>query len=103
MSKGMNGQSLYRKIIAGGTGAWSNPIRAGLRAGEVVYAGAIAARNGYYDRRGPRAVLPVPVCAWPATSFPASESGKTFSWIGVQVVKPTASMPWRTSLERCSE
>src|SRR5262245_3282344 len=39
------------------------------------------------------AVLPVPVCACPATSFPASDSGRTFSWMGVQCVKPAARIP----------
>ena len=39
------------------------------------------------------AVLPVPVCACPATSLPASDSGRTFSWMGVQRVKPAARMP----------
>src|SRR5438552_247374 len=34
------------------------------------------------------AVLPVPVCACPATSRPPSVSGSTFSWIGVQCVNP---------------
>src|SRR5947199_240644 len=36
------------------------------------------------------AVLPVPVCACPATSRPASASGRAFSWMGVQCVKPAA-------------
>src|SRR5437667_411893 len=42
------------------------------------------------------AVLPVPVCACPATSRPASASGRTFSWMGVQCVKPAARMPAAT-------
>ena len=29
------------------------------------------------------AVLPVPVCAWPITSLPASSSGIACSWIGL--------------------
>ena len=46
------------------------------------------------------AVLPVPVCACPATSLPASDSGSTFSWIGVQCVKPAARMPAITGAGR---
>ncbi len=57
----MSGHSLYRRIIAGEAGAWASPVRALLRAGEVPYALAIAIRNASYDRRGPWAVLPIPV------------------------------------------
>src|SRR5690606_20560835 len=39
------------------------------------------------------AVLPVPVCAWPATSRPASAIGSALLWIGVQYVKPASLMP----------
>src|SRR5690606_16579634 len=42
------------------------------------------------------AVLPVPDCAWPATSRPSSAIGSALLWIGVQYVKPASSMP------RCS-
>src|SRR2546425_641174 len=42
------------------------------------------------------AVFPVPVCACPATSRPASASGRAFSWMGVQCVKPAARMPAAT-------
>src|SRR5690606_29017545 len=42
-------------------------------------------------------VLPVPVCAWPATSRPASVSGRVCAWIGVQRVKPAASRPASSS------
>ena len=40
---------------------WAVPARALLRAAEVPYATAIALRNARYDRRGPRAVLSIPV------------------------------------------
>ena len=36
------------------------------------------------------AVLPVPVCAWPATSLPVSAMGSVWAWIGVQRVKPAS-------------
>ena len=36
--------------------------------------------------RAKAAVLPVPVCAWPITSCPASMSGITPAWIGVGLV-----------------
>src|SRR3954447_10306299 len=37
------------------------------------------------------AVLPVPVCAWPITSWPPSSSGIAWSWIGVGSSKPSSS------------
>src|SRR6266702_1958178 len=46
------------------------------------------------------AVLPVPVWAWPATSFPARASGRLFSWMGVQSVNPASAMPWSTGSSR---
>ena len=39
------------------------------------------------------AVLPVPVCAWPATSRPASAIGSVCAWMGVQVTNPAWRMP----------
>jgi len=39
------------------------------------------------------AVLPVPVCACPATSSPSSASGKVRAWIGVQWVNFALSRP----------
>ena len=39
------------------------------------------------------AVLPVPVCAWPATSRPASAMGRVWAWIGVQRSNPASAMP----------
>src|SRR3989344_4531495 len=39
------------------------------------------------------AVLPVPVWAWPATSWPASASGRASAWIGVQCSKPASCTP----------
>ncbi|MCH7883615.1 MAG: tetraacyldisaccharide 4'-kinase [Planctomycetes bacterium] len=57
----MSEQGLYRRIIAGQTGAWSAPVRALLRAGELIYRTGVERRNRRYDRHGPRSVLPVPV------------------------------------------
>src|SRR5690625_3677792 len=39
------------------------------------------------------AVLPVPVCAWPATSRFAKACGNVPAWMGVQWVKPASSSP----------
>src|SRR5581483_11742472 len=65
-------------------------------------AAALSAARGRASRRVKivmrnAAVLPVPVCACPATSRPASASGSTFSWMGVQRTKPAARMPARTA------
>src|SRR5688500_1297725 len=38
-------------------------------------------------------VLPVPVCACPATSRPGNATGRVSAWIGVQRVKPADSSP----------
>ena len=57
----MSEQSLYRRIMAGQTAAWSAPVRAMLFAGELIYRTGVERRNRHYDRHGPRAVLPVPV------------------------------------------
>ena len=46
------------------------------------------------------AVFPVPVCAWPATSFPAREMGKAALCMGVQYLKSASLMPSKTSLGR---
>src|SRR5256712_1887314 len=48
------------------------------------------------------AVFPVPVCAWPATSFPRSATGRAASWIGVAVTKPAARIPSWTGAGRSS-
>src|SRR3989441_6955226 len=48
------------------------------------------------------AVLPVPVCDWPATSLPRRASGSAPSWIGVMVTKPASRMPSRTGAGRSS-
>jgi hypothetical protein len=77
------------------------------RVGAMTSARGAAGRPGR-SRRSSRvkivmrkaAVFPVPVCAWPATSRPASERGSTFSWIGVQCVKPADSMPAITGAGR---
>src|SRR3546814_18566602 len=45
-------------------------------------------------------VLPVPVCAWPATSRPGRVIGRVNAWIGVQRVNPAASRP--ASNDGCS-
>lgn len=57
----MSGTSLYRRIIGNDTGAWSAPLRGGLHIASVAYASLISMRNGWYDRRGPRDVLDIPV------------------------------------------
>ena len=49
------------------------------------------------------AVLPVPVCDWPATSLPRSASGSAASWIGVAVMKPASRMPCMTGSGRSRE
>jgi tetraacyldisaccharide 4'-kinase len=48
-------------MIAGQAGAWALPILGTLRLAESLYASGVALRNYWYDRRGPRAQLPVPV------------------------------------------
>lgn len=57
----MNGISLYRRIIGGDTGAWSAPLRGGLYAASVAYGTLISMRNKWYDARGPRDRLEIPV------------------------------------------
>ena len=37
------------------------------------------------------AVLPVPVCDWPATSLPLRARGSVPSWMGVMATKPYVS------------
>ena len=46
------------------------------------------------------AVLPVPVCDWPATSLPRRASGSAASWIGVAATNPASWMPRRTGPDR---
>jgi len=53
--------SLYRRIIAGETGPWAAPLRGLLTLLECGYTVGVALRNRSFDRRGPRAVLPIPV------------------------------------------
>src|SRR5689334_14165012 len=48
------------------------------------------------------AVLPVPVCDWPATSLPLRASGSAASWMGVAVTKPASRMPCITDSGRSS-
>ena len=56
-------------------------------------AAAGCVRSAWYSAIRNAAVLPVPVCAWPATSLPASASGSVWAWIGVHCVKPASRMP----------
>ena len=42
--------------------------------------------------RAKAAVLPVPVCAWPIRSRPASRRGTARAWIGVGASKPRAAI-----------
>ena len=62
--------------------------RSGLRSAS---AGRVSRRFITVTRKA--RVLPVPVCAWPATSRPASAIGRVSAWIGVQRVNPAASSP----------
>lgn len=57
----MHGESLYRKIIAGETGAWASPVRGLLWFAAGVYGRAIALRNAWFDRKGTTTRLPVSV------------------------------------------
>lgn len=57
----MSEHSLFRRIIAGESGIWAAPLRGGLRVAAALYAGVVTIRNAFYDRRGPRCVVPVPV------------------------------------------
>src|SRR5215813_10535319 len=66
-----------------------------------------AGRSGVRSRRvnaaiRNAAVLPVPVCDWPATSLPLRASGKVASWIGVAATKPASRMPCMTGSGRFS-
>src|SRR6266436_6981613 len=63
--------------------------------------GAVAPAGGRAGSRSRRvkaairnaAVLPVPVCDWPATSLPLRASGSAASWIAVAVTKPASRIP----------
>lgn len=57
----MTNQSPYHFIIAGQAGAWAAPLRGALRIAESAYALGVRLRNRRYDRKGPLAVLPIPV------------------------------------------
>ena len=49
------------------------------------------------------AVLPVPVCDWPATSLPRSANGSAASWIGVSVTNPASRIPCMTGSGKSRE
>ena len=69
---------------------WMQSSRVG-----VITIACSSAESGsrYWSSGSPNAaVLPVPVCAWPITSCPASSSGITCSWTGVGSSKPSSSM-----------
>ena len=46
------------------------------------------------------AVLPVPVCALPATFLPAREKASDCAWMGVQYWKPRSATACKISLGR---
>jgi hypothetical protein len=59
---------------------WMQSSRVGVRTIAWV---SSSAGSMYCSSGSPKAaVLPVPVCAWPIMSWPASSSGIAFSWIG---------------------
>ncbi|UCE60131.1 MAG: tetraacyldisaccharide 4'-kinase [Phycisphaerales bacterium] len=71
----MDERSPYRRIMAGQTGVWAAPLRAVLRAGAIIYGGVVYLRNRRFDRRGPTAILPVPVIS--VGNITAGGTGKT--------------------------
>ena len=44
---------------------------------------SLCGRQRFMNGRRNAAVLPVPVCAWPITSWPFMAAGMTASWTGV--------------------
>ncbi len=57
----MHRDSLYRRIVAGETGAWTSPVRGLLWVVAAIYGRIVALRNAWYDRKGTAARLRVPV------------------------------------------
>ena len=57
----MSEHSLYRRIIAGETGAWASPVRGVLRAAEEAYKVCITLWNRRYDHWHSHRVLPMPI------------------------------------------
>ena len=66
-------------------------IARGLLTPSVAVTGSVSRQLKVASRNA--AVLPVPVCACPATSMPASARGRVPAWIGVQRTNPAASTP----------
>ena len=69
---------------------WMQSSRVGVRTSACVSSevGSMYCSIG----RPKAAVLPVPVCAWPITSWPSSSSGIACSWIGEGSVNPSSSI-----------
>lgn len=53
--------TVYRSIIDDNAGTWAAPFRGLFRLLEVGYTGGISLRNRWYDARGARTRLPIPV------------------------------------------
>ena len=69
---------------------WMQSSRVGVRT--TAWTSSLSGSRYWSIGRPKAAVLPVPVWAWPITSWPASSSGIACSWIGVGLSKPSSSI-----------